>query len=66
MSHHHPQGQRKDVRGLVAHGGLTPESPLYSSSLGPDRGKPLGAPQQRAKLPEAAQTQAEKLHFSTL
>ena len=32
VSHHHPQGQRKEVRGLVAHAGITPESPLYSSS----------------------------------
>ena len=66
VSHHRPQDQRKDVRGLMAHGGLTPESPLYSTSLGPDRGKPPGAPQQRAKLPEVAETQAEKLHFSPL
>lgn len=63
VSHHRPQDQRKDVRGLMAHGGLTPESPLYSSSLGPDRGKPPGAPQQRAEVPE---TEAEKLHFSPL
>ena len=34
---HHLQAQRKEVRGLVAPGGSTPESPLYSRSQSPDR-----------------------------
>ena len=34
---HHLQAQRKEVRGLVARGGSTPESLLYSSSQSPDR-----------------------------
>ena len=37
VSHHHLQAQRKEVRGLVAPGGSTPESPLYSRSQSPDR-----------------------------
>ena len=52
-SHHHLQAQRKEVRGPVAPGGPTSESPLYASSQSSDRGRTPRAPPQRARLPEA-------------
>ena len=55
VSNHHLQAQRKEVRGPVAPGGPTPESPLYSSSQSPDKGKISAAPPQKARLPEATE-----------
>ena len=55
VSNHHLQAQRKEVRGPVAPGDPTPESPLYSSSQSPDRGKISAAPPQKARLPEATE-----------
>lgn len=49
------QAQRKEIRGLVAPSGPTPESPPYSSSQNPDCVKPPGAPPQRSRLPEAVE-----------
>ena len=53
VSSHHLQAQRKEVRGPVAPGGPTSESPLYASSQSSDRGRTPRAPPQRARLPEA-------------
>ena len=55
VSNHHLQAQRKEVRGPMAPGGPTPESPLYSSSKSLDRGRTPAAPPQKARLPEATE-----------
>ena len=65
-SHHHLQAQRKEVRGPVAPGGPSPESPLYSSSQSSDRGRTPRAPAQTARLPEAMELREGRLHFSTM
>ena len=42
VSHQRLQAQRKEVRGPLTSGGPTPESPFYSSSQSPERGRPPG------------------------
>ena len=44
VSHQRLQAQRKEVRGPLTPGGPTPESPFYSSSQSPERGRPPGVP----------------------
>ena len=44
VSHQRLQAQRKEVRGPLTSGVLTPEFPFYSSSQSPERGRPPGVP----------------------
>ena len=66
VSHQRLQAQRKEVRGPLTPGGPTPESPFYSSSQSPERGRPPGVPDRGPGSQRQRHLRARNIHFSTV